>query len=166
MATWGADARYTRLVEQHGSTLLHLALLLTGNRHDAEDVVQDALISVASAWMIARPQSGLAYLRKAVANRALELGRRKREFAVETVPDAAIDDHGFLRLEQDRRFFAIVDALPERQRATVILRYHADLEDREIASILGVTPETVRSQAHRALATLRDHVAPLEGRDR
>jgi hypothetical protein len=41
MATWRADARYTRLVQEHGSALLRLAVMLTGNRHDAEDAVQD-----------------------------------------------------------------------------------------------------------------------------
>jgi RNA polymerase sigma factor (sigma-70 family) len=162
---WGADARYTRLVEQHGSTLLHLALLLTGNRSDAEDAVQDALIAVAARWAIAPPASGLAYLRKAVANRAIEIMRARREHPIAEVPDRAIDDLGFLAIEQDRRFFAIVDALPEGQRATVVLRYHADLDDRQIARILGITPETVRSQAHRALAKLREHANLLEGRD-
>jgi RNA polymerase sigma factor (sigma-70 family) len=158
MPAWGADARYTRIVQQHANTLLYLAVLLTGNRHDAEDVVQDVLISVASAWPVAKP---LAYLRRSVANRCVDLVRSRRELPSDALPEQGYDDEGFLRHERDRRFFELVQQLPDRQRQTLVLRYYADLDDPAIAKILGVTRETVRSQAHHGLEKLRAREAEL-----
>lgn len=155
MAAWGADARYTRLVERHATTLLHLAMLLTGNRFDAEDVVQDVLISVAAKWRVSEPTSTLAYLKRAVANRSIDVIRKRREIPTEHFPDSLVEERGFLRHEDDERFFELVRALPDRQRATVILRYSADLDDHTIAKLLGVSVETVRSQAKHALTKLR-----------
>ena len=161
MVAWGADAKYTRLIEQHGNALLHLALLLTGNRHDAEDIVQDAIISVAGAWRTAQPKSEVAYLKRSVANKAIDIARRRRDIPAAEIPDVAIEDFGFLRYEEDQRFFALVATLPERQRATLILRFHADLDDRAIAKILGVSITTVRSQAQHGLTKLRTMHATL-----
>ena len=157
MATWGADANYTRLITQHGGALLHLAILLTGNRHDAEDIVQDAVISVASSWSRTRPRAVFAYLKRAVTNRAIDYLRARKEIPSDSIRETAVEEFGFLRHEEDRQFFAIVNILPLRQRATMILRYYADMDDRTIADVLGCSVETVRSQAHRAIAKLRDH---------
>jgi RNA polymerase sigma-70 factor (sigma-E family) len=155
MPTWGAGAHYTRLIEQHGGALLHLAILLTGNRHDAEDIVQDAVLSVALAWPRVRPKSGFAYLKRAVTNRAIDVLRARKEIPTDAVPEVAVEDYGFLRHEEDRRFFALVDTLPLRQRATLVLRYYADMDDRTIAASLGCSVETVRTQVHHALTKLR-----------
>jgi len=157
MATWGADANNTRLITQHGGALLHLAILLTGNRHDAEDIVQDAVISVASSWSRTRPRAVFAYLKRAVTNRAIDYLRARKEIPSDSILETAVEEFGFLRHEEDRQFFAIVNILPLRQRATMILRYYADMDDRTIADVLGCSVETVRSQAHRAIAKLRDH---------
>ena len=164
MASWAADARYTELVRAHGRSLLHLAILLTGNRHDAEDIVQDALIAVAKSWSMTRPRSGAAYLRRAVANRAIDVGRARREVPTDDIPDAPYVDAGLLKYENNQRFFALLSTLPERQRATLVLRYHADLDDREIARMLGVSVTTVRSQAQHGLAKLREAQLDPTGR--
>ena len=163
MSAWGADAQYTRLVEQHGTALLRLAVLLTGNRFDGEDALQEALISVAGSWKRTRPQQAVAYLKKSVANACFDLMKKRRDISVSDVPDSPVHDRRFLKYEDDQQFFALVNTLPEGQRSTLILRYFADLDDRAIAEILGVTPETVRSQAHRGLEKLRASV--LAGRD-
>jgi RNA polymerase sigma factor (sigma-70 family) len=153
MAVWGADGRYLRLVEQHGSSLLHLAILLTANRHDAEDIVQDVLISVAAAWPVAKP---LPYLKRAVANRATDILRKRHDVLTDSPPERAFDDPGLLQYEEDRHFFDLLHHLPERQRAVLVLRFHADLDDRSIGAILGISAATVRSQVHHALARLRE----------
>ncbi|MDM4763899.1 sigma-70 family RNA polymerase sigma factor [Galbitalea sp. SE-J8] len=161
--SWGADAQYTRLVAEHGTALLRLAVLLTGNRFDGEDALQDALVKVAASWTRTRPTKALPYLKRAVANASFDLIRRRRETAVEEVPERAQLERGFLRYEQDVAFFALVDALPDGQRRVLILRYFADLDDRAIAETLDITPETVRSQAHRGLAKLRADLAVTAG---
>ncbi len=155
MATWGADARYTRLVRDHGDGLLHLAILLTGNRHDGDDVEQDVLISVAKAWPVARP---LPYLKRAVANRAVDIMRKRREVLTDAPPEVAYIDQRLLEHEDQRRFFDLVQALPPRQREVLVLRYNADLDDATIAKTLGITVSTVRSQAQQALEKLRASV--------
>jgi RNA polymerase sigma factor (sigma-70 family) len=162
MAQWRADARYTRLVEEHGTRLLHLAIMLTGNRHDAEDVVQDVLISVASAWPVSSP---VAYLKRAVTNRSIDVMRKRRDVLTDAPPERAVEDLGFLRHEEHRRFFAMVRDLPPRQRETIVLRYYADLDDQAIAKILGCSIQTVRSQAHHALTKLRAAEAANSGKD-
>lgn len=151
MDIWGGDERYTRLIREHGRSLLHLAILLTGDRDDAEDVVQDAVIAVAAKWPL--PQT-TAYLRKAVANRAIDLLRSRRP-TTDDVPDLPMVEHGFFRHEDDEQFFARVAGLPERQRAAIVLRYWADLDDRAIARILDCSPATVRSHVMRGLDRLR-----------
>lgn len=152
MPRWSADERYTRLVSEHGSELLRLAVMLTRNRHDAEDVVQDVLISVAGAWPVNRP---LAYLKRAVANRSVDIVRKRRDVLTDEPPERGYDEPGFLRHDDLRRFYERVQNLPDRQRETIILRYDADLDDHAIARVLGISVATVRSQAQHALAKLR-----------
>ena len=158
MAAWRADARYTRLVGEHADRLLHLAVLMTGNRHDAEDIVQDVLISVASTWPVAYP---LAYLKKAVANRCIDLIRKRREVPTDDVPDIAYDDQRFFEHEELNEFFVLLQDLPPRQRETLVLRYQFDLTDSTIAKMLGISIATVRSQAQHALRKLRQ-TTPLQ----
>ena len=152
MTAWGADARYTRLIEEQGSMLLGLAIVLIGNRSDAEDAVQDVLISAASAWPMAKP---LPYLKKAVANRCLDIVRKRHDILTDSVPEGHAPENGFLRFEERRRFFDLVQDLPARQRQTVVLRYLFDLSDHTIATMLGISVATVRSQAQHALRKLR-----------
>ena len=158
MAAWGADARYTRLVSEHADRLLHLAVLMTGNRHDAEDIVQDVLISVASTWPVAYP---LVYLKKAVATRCIDLIRKRREVPTDDVPDTPYDDQRFFEHEELNEFFVLLQDLPPRQRETLVLRYQFDLTDSTIAKMLGISVATVRSQAKHALRKLRQ-TTPLQ----
>ncbi len=162
MAAWGADARYTRMIEEHGEMLLHLAIMLTGNRHDGEDVIQDVLIAAASAWPITHP---LAYLKRAVANRSIDVMRKKRDLLTDAPPERPHDDPGFLVHEQHREFFAMVQQLPTRQRDAVVLRYYADYDDATIARMLGISIQTVRSQVHHTLNKLRESEPLRRGRE-
>jgi len=162
MAAWTADARYTRLVEEQGSGLLRLAIMLLGNRHDAEDAVQDVLISAAAAWPMTKP---LAYLRKAVANRCMDIIRKRRDIPTDNVPDAPVSEGGFLQVEEARRFFDLIQELPPRQRETIVLKYQFDFSDATIARILEVSIATVRSQSQHALRKLRTSETVSTGKD-
>jgi len=151
---WTGDSEYESLLREHGASLVRFALLLTGNRFDAEDIVHDAIIAVAARWSGIPKTAPYAYLRKAVARRAIDLARRRRP-VVGVVPESAVEDGGYLRLEEDAAFLARLAGLPSRQRAVLVLRYQQDLDDRTIGRILGCTASTVRSQAARALASLK-----------
>lgn len=166
---WPNDAEYTRLLAVHGEALARLAYLLTGNRADAEDAVQDAVISVAARWTAMSKESPLGYLRTAVARRALDIAHRRRSLPLEAALDLGSPESGYLLTEGSIEFVRMLQGLPERQKAVLVLRYHQQLDDREIARILGCTTATVRSQASRGLAKLRaatgqpDASAPIPG---
>lgn len=158
MSPWGADARYTRLVTEHATSMLRLAVQITGNVHDAQDAVQDALISVAAAWPVVQP---LPYLKRAVANRCIDIIRRRHDAPADSVPERHEPDPNLFRLEEARHFFDLLQDLPPRQRETLILRYQFDLSDPTIARMLGISVATVRSQSQHALRKLRTaHLSP------
>ena len=152
MAAWGADARYTRLVHKQGDQLVRLALLMTGSLQDAEDVVQEVFIAVASSWPVLQP---VAYLKRSVANKCIDLIRRRREIPTESVPDSEVEELGYFEHDDLGRFFVLLQDLPPRQRETLVLRYQFDLSDATVAKMLGVSVATVRSQAQHALRKLR-----------
>jgi RNA polymerase sigma-70 factor (sigma-E family) len=136
--------------------LLRYGHLLTGNPHDAADLVQTVLEKVGSRWASVVRTTGdpVAYTRKAMANGHVSRWRRtRREQLIADVPD--------LRGVHDRDPFAneplwtLLRELPPRQRAVVVLRYYEDLSELEIATALGVSRGTVKSQASKAMATLR-----------
>jgi RNA polymerase sigma-70 factor (sigma-E family) len=142
--------------------LLRLAAVLSGDRHLAEDVVQEVLFRASRQWDrigdLAVPD---AYLRRMVVNEYLAWRRKWGRYSprpqVDTrdvVPDPA--EALALRDELAVR----LDALPARQRTVLVLRYYADLPDDQIADVLGCSRGTVRSIAARALAALR--IEPTE----
>lgn len=153
MAGWVADPRYTALVASRGAELMKVALLVAGNRHDAEDAVQDAVIAVSAAWPRVTERGAFQYLRTAVVRKAMS-SRRAATIDIDLF-DSPVEDENFLRLEQDREFVRLLAGLPPQQRAVLVLKYYADMDDRAIARALGCGVANVRSQASRALARLR-----------
>lgn len=164
MESWAADPSFGDFVVAHQRSLLRFAYLVAGNQADAEDAVQDALIAVSRRWDRVTPDARLAYLRRAVTNRALEQKRRTRARR-ENPQDITegVSTGGVLRYEDDQAFVDLLQELPPKQRAALILRYYLDLGDEDVASYLGCSPQTVRSQIHRALAKLRQTHDPVEG---
>lgn len=141
-----------------GPALLRFAFLLSGDRLQAEDLVQEALVKAHRRWgHIQRADRLEAYVRRIVVN-DLTSWRRRRSASeiVGPVPDAAYADAADLLADRDLMWRALAD-LPRRQRAVLVLRYYEHLPDAEIADQLGAREGTVRSLASRAFATLRRH---------
>lgn len=128
-------------------SLTRLAFLLVGDRDEADDIVQSVFVTAARRWStIGEPT---AYLRRAVANRAHDVHRRRFRPAAPVVPsgDACVPDlDGVWR---------VVESLPTAQRVVVVLRYYEDLSLVDIAALLGRPQSTVRSDLRRALIQLR-----------
>jgi RNA polymerase sigma-70 factor (sigma-E family) len=145
-------------VTQRGAALLRFAYLVTRDHNRAEEAVQDALIAAYSRWTkICRAQDPEAYVRRCIVNADISRWRRffRRETPAEEVDTASTSpDHAAAQAEHDA-VWALCATLPAKQRAAVVLRYYEDLPDAEIAVILDCSPATVRSQIHRALASLR-----------
>ena len=78
-----------------------------------------------------------------------------------SVADADADNP----FDERDRMWRYLSTLPPRQRAVMVLRYYEDLSEAEIAKVLGCAPGTVKSQASRALATLRARLAEPDPAD-
>ena len=136
--------------------LLRSAWLLTGDWHRAEDLLQTVLARAYGRWPRLRDDAPDAYLRAMLATTYLTWWRRRWRGEVPTpdLPDTAVlDDHHSVDLRQV--FAGALAELPRKQRAVLMLRFHADLTEAETARTLGISVGTVKSCTSRALARLR-----------
>jgi RNA polymerase sigma-70 factor (sigma-E family) len=153
-----ADATHgvTALYESHALGLTRLAFIMLGDRHAAEDVVQEAFCGLYRAWdRLPDRHNLLGYLRVSVLNGCRSVARRTRRaprpLAVPHAPSAEADA---LVGEEQRAAVAALRRLPPRQREALVLRYYADLPEHETALAMGVSRGTVKSTTARALTAL------------
>jgi RNA polymerase sigma-70 factor (sigma-E family) len=154
----GIDDRFAAYVRDRGEHHLRVAVLLTGDWHAAEDLVQASLVKLYRAWPKLRPDGDPdAYLRRIMVNtrRSWWRARWRRETPSGDLPETAIADFadGQALSAQVRQALAV---LPRRQRAALVLRYYADLPEAEVAVLLGCTTGTVKTHTHRGLRALRE----------
>ena len=140
------------------AALLRTAYLLTGDRAGAEDLVQTALAKLYLSWDRVREREAIdGYVRRIIVNEHNSLWRRawkRREHVAETMPERPfVDEYDDGR---GAALWSFVRSLPPRQRAVIVLRYYEELSEAETAAVLGVSVGTVKSQASRALAGLRE----------
>lgn len=158
----GHDEGFTRFVEARGPHLLRFAYLLTLDRDSADDLVQSTLARLYPRWTsVSSLQSPNAYAKKAVLNQFLSWRRRPTRSQRHLLIDADIPDQrdsiGILA-ERDE-LWRLVTCLPKRERAALVLRFYEDLDDVEIAEIMGCSIGTVRSHVSRAVAKLRTELS-------
>ncbi len=151
------DPAFREYVLARGTALLRMAVMLTGNRADAEDLVQAALAKTYLAWGKINDRAALdAYVRRAMVNTHISWWRHRKleEFPTDELPDQVVADHA-----RDSDMAEVVrralDRLPRRMRAAVMLRYFEDMTEPEIAVALGISLGTVKSTVSRAVARLR-----------
>lgn len=160
---------FVEFVRARWATLFRLAYLLTGSATAAEDLLQGSLEKCYARWdRVARMEAPEAYVRKAMVNRVLSSRRRLawgREVLRADPPLRTVDsaEHDVLDHEL---LWPLVCALPERQRAAVVLRYYEDLTERETAEVLGCAVGTVKSQVADAMRALRRGIAAIEAHER
>ena len=154
--------RLGELYARHAPEAARLAYLLTGDRHTAEDLVQDAFVRVFGRFRDLRdPGSFPWYLRRTVVNQAnsrLRRLRTEREYLERrrvqppppSMPDVASRDEMWRALQR----------LPVRQRAAIVLRFYEDLSEADTAEVLRCRVGTVKSLVSRGLARLRTEVTP------
>ncbi|MET8687469.1 SigE family RNA polymerase sigma factor [Streptomyces sp. NPDC004732] len=149
---------FEEFVAAAGPRLLRVAWLLTGDAHLAEDLLQTALAKVWPKWHRIAGEHPEAYVRKVLVTTHTSWWRRhwRGEVPHGELPErpGSFDTYEGVDLEQS--LAVAVRALPARQRAVVVLRYFEDLSVAETAGILGCAPGTVKSQAAKALRTLRE----------
>ncbi|MBC7631033.1 SigE family RNA polymerase sigma factor [Aeromicrobium sp.] len=156
----GRDAEFTAYLQARQPSLLRMAYLLTGDRHQAEDILQTSLAKLYLAWdKVIDRVSVDAYMRRTMVNESNSLWRRawkRKEYATEALPESLRHD----AYDEGRiaALWDVVTSLPPKARAVVVLRYYEQLSDAETADVLGISVGTVKSHCSRAVAVLRDRL--------
>jgi RNA polymerase sigma-70 factor (sigma-E family) len=157
---------FDSFVIARGRVLLRFAYVLCGNRHLAEDIVQEVLARVHRKWgRIERMEAPEAYVRKAVVREYLSWRRRKAsaEQVMAELPDLPDPRDPVAQLADRGQMWALLAELPRAQRAVLVLRFYGDLDDEAISGMLGCSKSTVRANATRALAKLRTVLTTIGG---
>lgn len=157
MGDTNIEEEFREFVAARSAALLRTAYLLTGDWGTGEDLLQTALTKTYLAWKrLGEIGAVEAYTRRVMVNTATSWWRRRwwGERPTEQLPEQAGPDQHQQTLERDAMWQQL-RALPPRQRAVLVLRYYEDLSEAQIAELLDISPGTVKSQAARALATLR-----------
>lgn len=154
------DTDFEEFVRARSSSLMRTAFFLIGDRVEAEDLLQSALLRMSLRWHKARENPD-AYVRQVLVNLARDRQRRFWRRPVEMLTDEVpTDRHPQADLsgriaEQDLVIRAL-RSLPRRQREVIVLRYLEDLSLEETCGLLGCSQGTVKSQASKGLAKLRE----------
>jgi RNA polymerase sigma-70 factor (sigma-E family) len=146
-------------VSREQPALLRLAVLLAGDRGHAEDLVQTALLKTYRHWgRITRGGEPTAYVRRVLVTTHTSWRRRlsTTEQVVETLPDCADPT---VVPDDDEELRAALRALPPRMRTAVVLRFYADLSERQTAELMSCSASAVNTQTTRGLARLRTLLA-------
>jgi RNA polymerase sigma-70 factor (sigma-E family) len=157
---------FREFVAGHQQALMRTAYLLTGDPHLAEDLLQSVLLKVLRRWSrLSRVERPEAYARKALVNQYISWRRPRRagaELSTAAPPERpySSEDATIVRVVMRQALMR----LPPRQRAVIVLRYYEDRTERETAELLGCSVGTVKSQAHYALARLRELAPELAPR--
>jgi RNA polymerase sigma-70 factor (sigma-E family) len=160
------DEALAQLMTDSGDRLLRLAYQLTHDRSTAEDVVQEALVSIYRSWRRTMPtvEHAEAYARRVVVNEFLRRRRLRSasEVVTDDVPEVAAGTFEAQVVDRDELWRAL-ERLPARQRAVLVLRYYEQLPDAQIAELIDAKEATVRSLALRGLTTLRASDLVVDG---
>ncbi|WP_238005378.1 SigE family RNA polymerase sigma factor [Dactylosporangium sp. AC04546] len=149
------DAEFVEYYAVRAPALRRLAFGLCGDWHTADDLVQTTCIRLYRGWGRIRAETIDAYARRALVNQFLSQRRRWRESVTADPPDTAHPTDDIDRVPERMALHQALAMLGPRQRAAVVLRYLEDLPVADVATLLGVSEGTVKSQTARAVQALR-----------
>ncbi|WP_074994186.1 SigE family RNA polymerase sigma factor [Streptomyces prasinopilosus] len=162
------EAEFTAYVRERRASLYATAYHLTGDRFEAEDLLQSALFSTYRAWDRISDKAAVGgYLRRTMTNLHISAWRRRKlnEYPTEELPETVGDTDAMRGTELRAVLWQALARLPELQRTMLVLRYYEGRTDPEIADILGISVGTVKSSIWRSLRRLRDDEVLSFGRD-
>ncbi|MFH8785914.1 SigE family RNA polymerase sigma factor [Streptomyces roseoverticillatus] len=163
-----AEAAFTAYVQERRASLYATAYHLTGDRHEAEDLLQSALFSTYRAWDRITDKAAVGgYLRRTMTNLHISAWRRRKlnEYPTEELPEMPGEGDAMRGTELRAVLWQALARLPELQRTMLVLRYYEGRTDPEIAEILDISVGTVKSSIWRSLRRLRDDEVIGSGRD-
>ncbi|HME66756.1 MAG TPA: SigE family RNA polymerase sigma factor [Streptosporangiaceae bacterium] len=155
------DEGFAAYVRERGDHLLRVAVLLTGDWHAAEDLVQASLVKLYRAWpRLDTSADPDAYLRRIMVNthRSWWRARWRRETPAAVLPESVCGDDLAERQAVGAVVRQALARLPRQQRTVLVLRYCEDLSEASVAKVLGCSVGTVKVHAHRGLRTLRERL--------
>lgn len=163
-----SEVEFTAYVQERRASLYATAYHLTGDRFEAEDLLQSALFSTYRAWDRISDKAAVGgYLRRTMTNLHISAWRRRKlnEYPTEELPETAGDTDAMRGTELRAVLWQALARLPELQRTMLVLRYYEGRTDPEIADILGISVGTVKSSIWRSLRRLREDEVLSFGRD-
>src|SRR6476646_3467936 len=152
------DTAFERFVRQHTSAMYRAAYLLTGNKFEAEELLQDPLARLYPKWdRVMAADKPLAYVHRSLANRAVSRSRAPAARAESRweLPERWDGSDLSERVAVSRTVWELLGTLPHKQRAALVMRYFYDLAEDDIAAALDCRPATVRSLVSRGVAAMR-----------
>ena len=171
----GDSEAFRLLVERYSRALFRLAYRMTGNEHDAEDVVQEAFLKAYRSLDRFEERSQVrSWLYRIAANCAFDVlrARQRRESRLDSVdsdesPELPADEPGPERLalgsDVRRRVDAALERMSPRERAAFVLRHFEGRSLKEIGHALDLDPNAVKQSVCRAVRKARLVLAPLAG---
>jgi RNA polymerase sigma-70 factor (ECF subfamily) len=162
----GDQAAFGNLVREHQGMVFSLAYHFLRDRSLAEELAQEVFLLLhQNLSSIKSPTHLVFWLRKVTSHRSIDQMRRQQarpQVHLDDVPEPAFEEqHADPMLAKS--LSKLVEALPENARLVLLLRYQEDLEPTEIAEVLDMPLNTVKSHLRRSLATLREKLTRCLG---
>ncbi|RLK60736.1 sigma-70 family RNA polymerase sigma factor [Actinokineospora cianjurensis] len=151
----GSEPGFDQFVRDRYDQLLRYAVMLTGRKWDAEEIVQEALLRCLRRWRRVPADNALAYARKAVYHEFLRVAKRKPQVSLDDLAEQLdLDDFTGAVVEREH-VLVLLQQLPPRQRAAVVARVVLDLSEAQTAVELACSVGTVKSLTSRGMARVR-----------
>ncbi|MEV7626859.1 sigma-70 family RNA polymerase sigma factor [Actinoplanes sp. NPDC089786] len=159
------DDEFVTFARASQARLQQAAYLLTGDRYQAEDAAQAALVKTYAAWSRVRRDDAYAYARRVLANLITDRWRRPvKEYATEVLPDRADPRDLAENVARKRALIAALRTLTEKERAVVVMRHYLDVSEADVARDLRLTLPSVKNLNLRGMAKLRAVLDPESAR--
>lgn len=167
------ESAFRLVIEQHATLLHRIAYRMVGDAHEAEDIAQEAMLRLwdHAARLDARAKQGQSiklapWLKRVTTNLAIDrlrIAKRNTDSEVpERADDAPLADAQIEASEESSTARALLDELPERQRAAIVLTYYEELPNADAAEALDMNIKAFESLLHRARGALRKAFAATE----
>ena len=153
---------FQRVLDEHRDDV-HRFLMATAGPNEADDAFQETFLAALRAYQRLRPDSNVRGWLLTIAHRkAIDAhrARGRRAVPVAEMDRGGAEDPALRGAGEEPALWARVRALPEKQRAAVVLRYVADLSHAEAAEVIGCSEEAARRSLHEALSKLREDEKP------
>lgn len=159
-AVAGDRDAFAALIRRNQGMVYSLAWHSLGDEGVAEELAQDVFLELHRALPSLESELHVTnWLRRVTMHRCIDQARRRKsrpQVSLDEVSEPVAAESGDTDLYLQDRLRKLMSSLPERARSVLVLRYQEDMEPTEIAGVLGIPVNTVKSQLHRSLAMLRD----------